>query len=105
MLEELVGPRDKIFPIRAVAVSTVMLPPGEVAVEQATVSLMDWLVAEYGFSLVDERVLMKAAVDEARRAKIAALMLMAYAAASSLPVPSRCNLMHLSVIVWHCHAA
>ncbi|TML16721.1 MAG: 4-hydroxy-2-oxovalerate aldolase, partial [Actinobacteria bacterium] len=29
----------------------------------------------YGFSLVDERVLMKAAVDEARRAKIAALML------------------------------
>jgi 4-hydroxy 2-oxovalerate aldolase len=29
----------------------------------------------YGFSLVDERVLMKAAVDEAKRAKIAALML------------------------------
>lgn len=29
----------------------------------------------YGFSLVDERVLMKAAVDEARHAKIAALML------------------------------
>ena len=29
----------------------------------------------YGHSLVDERVLMKAAVDEARRAKIAALML------------------------------
>ncbi len=29
----------------------------------------------YGFSLVDEQVLMKAAVDEARRAKIAALML------------------------------
>ena len=29
----------------------------------------------YGFSLVDERVLMKAAVDEARRARIAALML------------------------------
>ena len=29
----------------------------------------------YGFSLVDERVLMKAAVDEARSAKIAALML------------------------------
>jgi len=29
----------------------------------------------YGFSLVDERVLMKAAVDEARTAKIAALML------------------------------
>jgi 4-hydroxy 2-oxovalerate aldolase len=29
----------------------------------------------YGFSLVDERVLMKAAVDEARQAKIAALML------------------------------
>jgi 4-hydroxy 2-oxovalerate aldolase len=29
----------------------------------------------YGFSLVDERVLMKAAVDEASRAKIAALML------------------------------
>lgn len=29
----------------------------------------------YGFSLVDERVLMKAAVDEATRAKIAALML------------------------------
>ena len=29
----------------------------------------------YGFSLVDERVLMKAAVDEARRANIAALML------------------------------
>jgi 4-hydroxy 2-oxovalerate aldolase len=29
----------------------------------------------YGFSLVDERVLMKAAVDEAKQAKIAALML------------------------------
>ena len=29
----------------------------------------------YGFSLVDERVLIKAAVDEARHAKIAALML------------------------------
>jgi 4-hydroxy 2-oxovalerate aldolase len=29
----------------------------------------------YGFSLVDERVLMKAAVEEAKRAKIAALML------------------------------
>jgi 4-hydroxy 2-oxovalerate aldolase len=29
----------------------------------------------YGFSLVDERVLMKAAVDEARTARIAALML------------------------------
>ena len=29
----------------------------------------------YGFSLTDERVLMKAAVDEARQAKIAALML------------------------------
>ncbi|MDJ0768487.1 MAG: hypothetical protein QNJ12_06815, partial [Ilumatobacter sp.] len=29
----------------------------------------------YGFSAVDERVLMQAAVDEARRAKIAALML------------------------------
>ncbi|HRE02946.1 MAG TPA: hypothetical protein PLV68_16725, partial [Ilumatobacteraceae bacterium] len=29
----------------------------------------------YGFSLVDEKVLMKAAVDEAKNAKIAALML------------------------------
>lgn len=37
--------------------------PLEVAVEQATVSLMDWLVAEYGFSLVDAYCLVTACPD------------------------------------------
>src|SRR5262245_22477046 len=43
VLDELVGPRDEVFPIRSVGMAAVVLPPGKLTVEQAHVDVRHFL--------------------------------------------------------------